>query len=369
MSGLADLSAAGVSVWLDDLGRHRLAGGQLAGLVADDHVVGVTSNPSIFAAAVGDGADYAADLSALAADGADPARAVQALTTADVRAACDVLRPVFDATDGRDGRVSLEVDPALARDAAATVAEARHLHAVVDRPNLLVKIPATAEGLPAVTAALAEGISVNVTLIFSLARYEAVLDAWLTGLEQAAAAGHDLASVESVASFFVSRLDTAVDRRLDALGTPEAARLRGRAALANARLAFARFEEVLRTDRWQALAARGAHAQRPLWASTGTKDPAYSDTKYVTGLVTAGTVNTMPYATLLATDDHAAVTGDTVRDGYAAAEVVFRDLAALGIDYDDVVAQLEVDGVAAFQDSWQSLLDAVGRALAAAGAR
>ena len=367
MNGLDALAAAGVAIWLDDLGRHRLADGQLADLAATRHVVGVTSNPSIFAAAVGDGSAYADDLARLAAEGADPAAAVQALTTTDVRDACDVLRPVFEATGGRDGRVSLEVDPGLAEDAEATVAEARHLRDVVDRPNLLVKIPATEAGLPAITAALAEGISVNVTLIFSLTRYDAVLAAWLSGLEQAAAAGRDLTEIESVASFFVSRMDTAVDRELDALDDPGAPTLRGRAALANARLAYERYETVLQSERWQGLAARGANPQRPLWASTGTKDASYSDTKYVTGLVVADCVNTMPFATLEAVADHGEVTGDTVRAGYDDARRVFADLAGLGIDYDRIVGRLEVDGVRAFQESWQQLRSAVAAALRGTG--
>lgn len=363
MTALDDLSRAGVAVWLDDLGRHRLASGQLAALVADHRVVGVTSNPSIFAAAVGDGSDYAEDLGRLARSGADAATAVAHLTASDVREACDLLLPAHRASGGRDGRVSLEVDPGLAHDAAATVEQARSLVAAVDRPNLLVKIPATEAGLPAVTAALAEGISVNVTLIFSLDRYASVLDAWLTGLEQAAAGGRDLSRLHSVASFFVSRLDTAVDRRLDAIEHPDASRLRGRAALANARLAYERFERMLATDRWQRLAAAGAVPQRPLWASTGTKDPTYDDTRYVTGLVVEDTVNTMPYATLLAVADHGAVSGDTVRPGYEDAREVLAGLAGLGISYDEVVATLEAEGVRAFQDSWAALLAAVGAAL------
>jgi len=274
---------------------------------------------------------------------------VQALTAADVRQACDLLLPAHRATAGRDGLVSLEVDPSLAHDPAATVAQARQLRSVVDRPNLLVKIPATADGLPAVTAALADGISVNVTLIFALDRYQAVLDAWLSGLEQALDAGHDLSDIESVASFFVSRLDTAVDRRLDALDHPAAAALRGRAALANARLAYERFEQMLTTDRWHRLAERGARAQRPLWASTGTKDARYDDTRYVTGLVVADTVNTMPYSTLTAVADHGVITGDTVSHSYDDAREVLSGIAGLGIDYDEVVAQLEVDGVLAFR--------------------
>lgn len=366
MTPLAQLSAAGVAVWLDDLGRHRLASGQLAELVATHHVVGVTSNPTIFAAAIGDGSDYATDLSRLARQGASPEAAVRGLTTSDVRAACDVLADVHRATAGRDGRVSLEVDPRLAADAAGTVRQAAELSVVVDRPNLFVKIPATPEGLPAITETLGAGIAVNVTLIFSLSRYEQVIDAWLAGLELAARNGHDLARLDSVASFFVSRMDTAVDALLDADGSTAAAELRGRAALANARLAYERYEQMLSGDRWATLRDLGARSQRPLWASTGTKDARYDDTRYVTGLVAPDTVNTMPHATLLAMADHGSVTGDTVRGGYDDARAVLAALAELGIDYDAVVDQLETDGVVAFQQAWDRLLESVTAALSRA---
>jgi transaldolase len=364
MTPLEQLTAAGVAVWLDDLGRHRLASGQLAELVATQSVVGVTSNPSIFAAAIGDGSDYAADLELLARAGATPEKAVRELTTSDVRAACDVLADVHLATAGRDGRVSLEVDPRLAADPEATARQAAELSAAVGRPNLLVKIPATAQGLPAVTETLGAGISVNVTLIFSLSRYQQVLDAWLAGLELAASNGHHLSGLDSVASFFVSRMDTAVDALLDANGSAAAADLRGRAALANARLAYQSYEEMLAGDRWARLRTLGARSQRPLWASTGTKDPSYSDTRYVTGLVAPDTVNTMPYATLQAVADHGVVTGDTVRSRYAESRAVLDALAEVGVDYDAVVDQLERDGVLAFQKSWENLLDSVASALA-----
>jgi len=365
---LARLSEAGVAVWLDDLSRERLRSGNLAALV-ERGVVGVTTNPTIFASAISQGDAYDEQLRALAAQGADVDAAVFALTTDDVRAAADVLRPVHDRTDGVDGRVSIEVDPRLARDTAATVESAKALWAAVDRPNVLIKIPATVEGLPAITAVLAEGISVNVTLIFSLQRYADVLDAYQAGLEQAKANGHDLSTIASVASFFVSRVDAAVDPRLDALGTPEAAELRGKAALANARLAYGIYEEVVASERWQALAAAGARPQRPLWASTGVKDPAYPDTLYVDELVVAGTVNTMPEKTLEAVADHGGDAHDTVTGTQSDAATLLDRLVALGIDIDDVAAELEVDGVAKFEASWEQLLAKVSEGLGLAAAR
>ena len=291
---LAALANNGVSVWLDDLSRNMIAGGDLTRLVRDLGVVGVTTNPTIFAAALSRGDAYDAQVAQLAASGADVDAAVFAITTDDVRAACDLLRPVFDATGGQDGRVSIEVDPRLARDTQATIEAARTLWRTVDRPNVMIKIPATVEGLPAISTVLGEGINVNVTLIFALDRYRAVMNAFLTGLEQARLHGVDLSTIHSVASFFVSRVDTEIDGRLDALGTEEARALRGEAAIANARLAYQAFEEIFATPRWANLADDGAHKQRPLWASTGVKDPAYPDTMYVTELVAPGTVNTMP---------------------------------------------------------------------------
>ncbi len=364
---LAALADAGVSIWLDDLSRARLESGGLAALIRDRHVTGVTTNPTIFAKALAQAGPYAAQLRDLAVRGVGVEEAVRALTTYDVRWACDVLAGVAAASDGLDGRVSIEVDPRLARDGAATLAEARALWWAVDRPNLLIKIPATVEGLPAVTACLAEGISVNVTLIFALDRYRAVLDAWLSGLEAAAAAGRDLAGIASVASFFVSRVDTEVDTRLDRIGSPEAAALKGTAAIANARLAHEAFAEVIAGPRWAALAALGARPQRPLWASTGVKDPAYDDTRYVVDLVTSGTVNTMPEATLDAVADHGRVRGDTVAPEHARAHAALAALAAVGIDYADVVAVLEDEGVSKFEDSWGELLESVKRALESAG--
>ena len=363
---LGQLSAAGVSVWLDDISRERLATGNLAGLIRDRHVVGVTSNPTIFAHALGSGSAYSSQLADLETREVGLEEASRAITTYDIRWACDVLRPVYDATGGVDGRVSLEVDPRIARDTAKTIAEARALWWLVDRPNLFIKIPATEQGLPAITQCLSEGISINVTLIFSLDRYGQVMDAFFAGLEQAAQAGHDLASIGSVASFFVSRMDTEVDKRLDKLGTPEAAALRGKAAIANARLAYELYEERFATPRWEALRRAGARPQRPLWASTSTKDPAYPDTMYVEELVAPGTVNTMPEATLHAMADHGRLRGDTGRGGYAEARQLFVDLEALGIGYRDVVTVLEEEGVAKFAASWQELLESISTELAAA---
>jgi transaldolase len=364
---LAALCEAGVSIWLDDLSRARLESGGLAALIRDQRVTGVTTNPTIFAKALAEAGPYAAQLRDLAVRGVGVEEAVRALTTYDVRWACDVLAEVAAASGGVDGRVSIEVDPRLARQGAATLAEARALWWMVDRPNLLIKIPATVEGLPAVTACLAEGISVNVTLIFALDRYRAVLDAWLSGLEAAAAAGRDLAGIASVASFFVSRVDTEVDARLDRIGSAQALALKGAAAIANARLAHEAYREVMEGPRWAALAAAGARPQRPLWASTGVKDPAYDDTRYVVELVAAGTVNTMPEATLAAVADHGAVRGDTVTSAAADAHEALQALAAVGVDYDDVVAVLETEGVGKFEDSWGELLDSVRQALGSAG--
>jgi transaldolase len=357
---LAALNRAGVSVWLDDLSRERLVSGSLAALVRDQHVVGVTTNPTIFAKAITGGDAYDAQIRGLAARGVGVPEALRALTAFDVRSACDLLRPLYDATDGLDGRVSIEVDPRLAHDTEATIAEAQALWWLVDRPNLFVKIPAARQGIPAIAACLAEGISVNVTLIFSLSRYDEVMDAFLDGLERARAAGLELSRIGSVASFFVSRLDTEVDQRLDKIGTSEAAELRGMAAIANARLAYAHHEQVFAADRWQALAAVGARPQRPLWASTSVKDPAYPDTRYVVDLVAPGVVNTMPEATLRAVADHGDVPADSVRAHYAEAREVFDRLQALGIDYDEVVQILEDQAVATFDASW----DALGERLA-----
>lgn len=357
------LQEAGVAIWLDDLSRELLRRGELSRLVAERGVVGITTNPTIFAAALSEGDAYDEQLAELARDDAPLEDAVLRITTDDVREACDLLAPVHAATDGQDGRVSIEVDPRLARDTESTLETARLLWSTVDRPNLFIKIPATVEGLPAITAAVAEGISVNVTLIFSLERYRAVVEAYLAGLEQAREAGRDLSPIASVASFFVSRVDTAVDSLLDEIGTPEAAALRGTVAIANARLAYEEHQQVLTSPRWQALAAAGAHPQRPLWASTGVKDPAYPDTLYVEELVAPGVVNTMPGPTLEALADHGEVPGDTVSGTGDAARRTVERLAAVGVDLDEVTDRLEAEGVEKFEKSWTELLQTVREGL------
>jgi transaldolase len=364
---LEKLAGAGVAIWLDDLSRTRIESGNLAALIAEKNVVGVTTNPTIFQKAISGSAVYNAQIRELAVRGVSVEEALRMITTRDVRAAADILRPAYDASAGQDGRVSIEVDPRLAHRSAPTVAEARQLWWLVDRDNVFIKIPASREGLPAITATLAEGISVNVTLIFSLERYKAVMEAFLDGLEQAYSNGHDLAKIASVASFFVSRVDTEIDQRLKKLGTPEAAALLGKAAVANARLAYQAYEEVFgsadhgrgASERWKTLAAKGAKPQRPLWASTGVKDPAYKDTLYVDELIVAGTVNTMPEATLDAEADHGEPGGDAVRGTYEQAHKVIADLESLGVSYDDVVQVLEDEGVQKFEASWNELLDAV----------
>ncbi|WP_344046543.1 transaldolase [Streptomyces thermoalcalitolerans] len=353
---LKRLSDEGVAIWLDDLSRKRITSGNLAELIDQQHVVGVTTNPTIFQKAISQGDGYEQQLSDLASRGVTVDEAIRMITTADVRDAADILRPVFDATDGQDGRVSIEVDPRLAHNARATVAEARQLAWLVDRPNTLIKIPATKAGLPAITETIASGISVNVTLIFSIERYRAVMDAYLSGLEKARAKGLDLSKIHSVASFFVSRVDTEIDRRLDALGTDEAKALRGKAGVANARLAYQAYEEVFASDRWSALEREGANRQRPLWASTGVKDKAYRDTLYVEELVAPNTVNTMPEATLMATEEHGEIRGDTVRGTYGQARADLDALEKLGISYDEVVQLLEDEGVEKFEASWNDLL-------------
>ncbi|MGH8823868.1 MAG: transaldolase [Jiangellaceae bacterium] len=354
-SPLDALTAAGVSIWLDDLSRARLEGGELARLVAECHVTGVTTNPTIFAAAVAGGDLYDGQLRELAAQPVTVDDALRQLTTDDVRGAADVLRPVYDDSGGRDGYVSIEVDPRLAHDTDRTLAEARILWQQVDRPNLFVKIPATPAGLPAIATCLGDGVNINVTLLFGLDRYDQVLEAFLGGMEAAQRAGHDLSRIASVASLFVSRLDTAVDTLLDGLATADAQRLRGKAALANAHLAAERHRRVFASERWVALAAAGARPQRLLWASTGVKDPAYDDTRYVTGLVTADTIATMPEATLRAVAHHGRITGDTVHGRAEQAREVLSALAGLGIRYAEIVQQLEDDGVTAFEASWDRL--------------
>jgi transaldolase len=360
---LADLSAAGVSIWLDDLSRQRIESGNLKSLIEQKHVVGVTSNPSIFQAALSHADDYAEQLDDLARRGASVDDAVREITTDDVRRACDVFRGVWTETGGKDGRVSLEVDPRNAHKTDATVDEAVDLWKTVDRPNLMIKIPATPEGIPAITRTLAEGISVNVTLIFSVDRYRAVMDAFLAGMEQAKANGHDLSAMGSVASFFVSRVDTEVDKRLEDIGTDAALALRGTAAVANARLAYQAYLDVFGTERWATLKGAGANSQRPLWASTGVKNKAYPDTLYVTELVAPDTVNTMPEATLDAFADHGELHGDAVSGTAGAAAEVFAALSEVGVDVDDVYQVLEDEGVQKFDDAWKGLLETVSEQL------
>jgi transaldolase len=363
---LQKLTEAGVSIWLDDLSRERIETGNLAELIKDKSVVGVTTNPTIFAGAISDGERYDDEVKSLVADGADVDKVVFQLTTGDVRAACDVMQPAYDASGQVDGRVSIEVAPDLAFDTDATLASARELWAAVDRDNLFIKIPATTEGAPAITDALGEGISINVTLIFGLGRYHDVMEAYVAGLEKALDGGHDLSKIHSVASFFVSRVDTEIDKRLEAIGSDEALALRGQAGVANARLAHRAYEKFFSGDRWRRLADAGANTQRPLWASTGVKNPDYRDTMYVADLVVANTVNTMPEKTLNAFADHGEVDGNAVTGHYDDAQKVMDDLAAVGIDYDDVIAVLEKEGVDKFVGSWNDLLKTVSDQMEAA---
>ncbi len=328
----------------------------------------MTTNPTIFASALAKGEAYDAQVAELAASGKSVTEAVFEITTDDVANASDILRPVYDSTGGKDGRVSIEVEPGLAHDAAGTIAEAKQLWAKVDRPNAMIKIPATIEGLEAITETIAAGISVNVTLIFSLERHREVINAYLAGLEKARAAGHDLSTIRSVASFFVSRVDTEIDKRLEAIGTPEAIALKSKAGIANARLAYQVFEQAFDSERAKGLIAAGANRQRPLWASTGVKDPSLPDTLYVTELAVADVVNTMPEKTLEATFDHGIIEGDKVTGSYADANAVLDALAAQGVSYDEVTALLEKEGVEKFIVSWNELLDTVTAALESAQA-
>ena len=356
---LAELSEAGVAVWLDDLSRERILTGDLRSLVEEYSVVGVTTNPTIFAAAISGSDCYDQQLRDLTVTKVSVEEALRTITAADVRDACDVLRPVHDRQPG-DGRVSLEVAPGLAHDTEATAAEAAHLWWLVDRPNLFIKIPATQAGLPAITASLARGISVNVTLIFSLERYRAVMDAYLAGLEKRVADGGSLEGIASVASFFVSRVDTEIDKRLDSSDADAALvkGLKGKAGIANAQLAYQAYEEVFSSDRWRALEAQGAVPQRPLWASTGVKNPEYSDTMYISELIAPGTVNTMPEKTMKAYADHGAP-GTPVQKAYDDAASVMAAVADAGVDLDDVFKVLEDEGVKKFVDSWDELTESV----------
>jgi len=354
-----DLAKAGTSIWLDDLSRAKISGEDAHSLpfrIANCGVVGVTTNPSIFAAAIAGADEYAKDISELKNLSVD--ECVQRLTTDDVRSACDLLREIFRTSKGVDGRVSIEVDPRLASDTEATIAAGKELWRIIDRPNLMIKVPATIEGLPAITALLAEGISVNVTLIFSVKRYGAVIDAYMAGIEAASNPSH----VHSVASFFVSRIDSAVDALLRSDASEPAMKLLGKAAIANAHLAYQLFEKKFASPRWLAQAERGAHKQRPLWASTGVKDPTYDDTRYVVELVAPDTVNTMPQNTLDALIDHGIVRGDTITANYAQAVEVFKSLSELNISLNAVTTALEIDGVKKFAQAWDELLVSVANA-------
>jgi transaldolase len=356
---LSALSAAGVSVWLDDLSRDRLTSGNLQQLIDTRSVVGVTTNPSIFLHAISHGQAYTRQLTQLAERGSDADSAIRTVITDDVRAACDVLRPQWEASRGVDGRVSIEVDPRLADDTEATVTQAAELWKIIDRPNLFIKIPATAAGMPAITATVAEGISVNVTLIFSVERHRQAMDAYLAGLEAAQQAGRDLTGIHSVASLFVSRVDTEIDQRLETIGTKAAMALRGQAAIANARLAYAVYQDVFEAGtRYAALSYAGAHVQRPLWASTGVKNPAYPDTKYITELIAPQTVSTIPEHTLEAVADHGVIVTDSITGTITGAQTVLADVSAVGVDLSDVFRTLENQGVATFATCWQQLLDA-----------
>jgi transaldolase len=362
---LRQLTEQGVAIWLDDLSRDRLETGTLQKLVDECYVVGVTTNPTIFQTAITKSSAYDEQLRTHARAGSTAEAAVHDLTTDDVRAACDLLAPVAQRTNGLDGRVSIEVDPRLAHETQPSFDQAHDLWLEVDRPNLFVKIPGTGPGLPAITSAIADGISVNVTLIFTVDRYREVMDAYAAGLERRLGTGQPLSGIGSVASFFVSRVDTEIDRRLETIGTEEALGLRGQAAVANARLAYQAYEEYVAGERWRELERAGAARQRPLWASTGTKNPEYSDTLYVTELVAPETVNTMPEKTLEAVSDHGEISGDTIRGSYDQARAVFARLRDVGVDLEDVGRVLEEQGVEKFSTSWTDLLDTVEATLQA----
>lgn len=363
MTAIDDLYNLGTSTWLDDLSRERIATGNLDEVKKAKSIVGVTTNPAIFASAMGSGTHYDEQLTELKEAGVTVDDAVYAMSVKDVQDACDLFRDTFEATGGKDGRVSIEVDPRYAADEAKTIAQAKELWELVGRDNLMIKIPATDESLPAVTAALAEGISVNVTLIFSVERYQQVIDAYKDGIRKAAANGHDVATIHSVASFFVSRMDTEVDKRLETIGTDEALALRGKAGVANARLAYALFQKEFGAEVVDKL-PEGANKQRPLWASTGVKNPDYPATMYVTELAGPDTVNTMPEKTIDAVLEQGGVDGDTLTGTEAASREVFAKLREVGIDVDDVVATLEREGVDKFVDAWQELLDSMTARLA-----
>jgi transaldolase len=362
-SPLHELRAAGVSIWLDDLSRDRINSGSLKTLIESRAVSGVTTNPTIFAGAFSKGAAYADQLAELSARGASADEAIFEATTDDVRAACDVFADVYKATKGVDGRVSIEVEPGFAMDTTKTVSQAKALFQAVGRENVMIKIPATIPGLSAITQVIAAGISVNVTLIFSLERYAKVIEAFQSGIALAKENGHDVSKIHSVASFFVSRVDTEIDKRLEAIGTPEAISLKSKAAIANARLAYELFVQKFETDSWRELETAGANRQRPLMASTGVKDPLLPDTLYVTELVAPQLVNTMPEKTMEAVFDHGVIVGDTITNSYEEAKRILSEIEALGISYDEVVALLEQEGVDKFVVSWNELVATVSSAL------
>ena len=362
-SPLHDLDRAGVSIWLDDLSRDRIQSGSLAELISSRAVSGVTTNPTIFAGAFSKGDAYATQLAELSARGASASEAVFEATTEDVRMACDVFADVYRSTNGVDGRVSIEVEPGIAMDSAKTIAQAKELFRAVDRENVMIKIPATIPGLSAITEVLAAGISVNVTLIFSLQRYALVIKAFKDGINNAKQNGHDLSKIHSVASFFVSRVDTEINKRLEAIGTKQALDLKSKAALANARLAYELFETEFASSDWKDLEIAGANKQRPLMASTGVKDTTLPDTLYVTELIAPELVNTMPEATMEAVFDHGVISPDTITGEYTNSRAVLTELSELGISYDEVVALLESEGVEKFVASWNDLLDTVSKAL------
>jgi transaldolase len=348
-----EVAAAGTSIWLDDLSRAKITGNDphsLPSRIASSGVVGVTTNPSIFSAAISGAAEYSSDIALMKSATVD--EVVKKLTTDDVRQACDLFADIFSKTKGFDGRVSIEVDPRLAHDTDGTIAAGKELWSIIGRPNVMIKVPATVEGLPAITALIAAGISVNVTLIFSVKRYGQVIDAFMKGLELC----ENPSQVHSVASFFVSRIDSAVDALLKKNSKPEAHELLGKAAIANAHLAYQLFEEKFASDRWAALASKGSNRQRPLWASTGVKDPAYADTQYVIELIAPETVNTMPQSTLDALIDHGVVRGNTISGNYNQAVSVLQGLSSLDISLDQITSDLEIDGVKKFAQAWEELL-------------
>jgi transaldolase len=357
-----EISKAGTSIWLDDLSRSKLTGSDRHSLphrIANDGVRGVTTNPSIFGAAIVGADEYAADIASLSGKSVD--EVVRTLTTDDVRAACDLFSDIYASSKGVDGRVSIEVDPRLAHKTQETIEEGIALHALVGRPNVMIKVPATKAGLPAITALIGKGISVNVTLIFSCERYSEVIDAFIAGIVKAKSAGLELASIHSVASFFISRIDSAVDKELKAIGNHD---LLGKVAVANAHRAYALFLEKFNEASWKALEESGALVQRPLWASTGVKDPAYADTLYVDTLVAPHTVNTMPQSTLDAFLDHGSVKTDAITAQMESASQTLAALSALGISLTAITDALEADGVKKFEDAWISLLADVEKVMA-----